>query len=60
MTSAAGTQSSNANGWFITKPVVTLRAHGMNVPASDERAWKQLADALKALQLAYAVNERKN
>lgn len=57
-TSAAGTQ--NTNGWFISRPVVTLRAQGMNVPAGDERAWKQLADALRALQLAYAQPERKN
>ncbi|MGH9872114.1 MAG: hypothetical protein ACRD9S_06560 [Pyrinomonadaceae bacterium] len=57
---ASGAQSSNTNEWFITKPVVILRAQDMNVPASDERAWKQLADALKALQLAYAQPERKN
>ena len=39
---------------FLNDPVRTLRAHGVRVPASDERHWKQLADALKALQLAYA------
>jgi hypothetical protein len=51
---AADAQSSNTNGWFITKPVVTLRAQGMSVPAAHERYWRQMAEALKALQLAYA------
>jgi hypothetical protein len=51
---AAAAQSSSTNGWFITKPVVTLRAQGMNVPAAHERYWRQMAEALKALDLAYA------
>ena len=39
---------------FLNDPVRTLRAHGVRIPTSDEREWKQLADALKSLQLAYA------
>lgn len=39
---------------FLNDPVRTLRAQGVQVPAGDERAWKQLADALRALQFAYA------
>lgn len=39
---------------FLNDPVRTLRAQGVQVPAGDERAWRQLADALRALQVAYA------
>jgi len=39
---------------LLNDPVRTLRAQGVQVPAGDERDWKQLADALRALQLAYA------
>ncbi|HWN11174.1 MAG TPA: serine hydrolase [Pyrinomonadaceae bacterium] len=39
---------------FLNDPVRTLRAQGVQVPAGDERAWKQLGDALRALQVAYA------
>ena len=39
---------------FLKEPVRTLRAQRVPIPAVDERAWKQLAEALSALQLAYA------
>ncbi len=39
---------------FLNDPVRTLRAQGVQIPVGDERAWKQLADALRALQFAYA------
>ncbi|HEX5702537.1 MAG TPA: hypothetical protein VFX97_04910 [Pyrinomonadaceae bacterium] len=39
---------------FIEDPVGTLRVHGMNVPSVEESDWRQLAEALKAVQLAHA------
>ncbi|MEO8435734.1 MAG: serine hydrolase [Pyrinomonadaceae bacterium] len=50
----AGARRGSPNGWFLANPVVTLRAQGVEVPTADEGHWKRLADALKALQLAYA------
>lgn len=39
---------------FLNDPVRSLKTQGVQIPAVDERSWKQLVDALKALQLAYA------
>ena len=39
---------------FLEDPVGTLRVHGMNVPSVEESDWRQLAEALKAVQLAHA------
>lgn len=39
---------------FLADPINTLRAHGVDVPTADERFWKQLANALNALGLAYS------
>ena len=38
---------------FLEDPVSTLRTKGAQVHTANERDWKQLADALKALKLAY-------
>ncbi|HEV8368626.1 MAG TPA: CARDB domain-containing protein [Pyrinomonadaceae bacterium] len=39
---------------FLSDPVGSLRAQGMNVPGDDEALWRQLADALKGLRREYA------
>ena len=41
-------------GDFLSDPVGSLRAQGVNVPDADESAWRQLADALKGLRRDYA------
>lgn len=44
-------------GDFLSDPVVSLRAQGVNVPVIQEPAWRQLAGALNALRRAYASPE---
>ena len=42
---------------FVSDPVGTLRQQKVAVAASREQAWRQLASALRALQLAPGPSE---
>jgi hypothetical protein len=43
-----------ASAGFLDDPLATLRAGRVEVPAADERAWRQLAEALKELHGVYS------
>jgi hypothetical protein len=44
-------------GDFLSDPIGSLQAQGVNIRAADEPAWRQLAAALKALRHVYASSE---
>ena len=52
-TSETDIANSRTADKFLEDPVSTLRTKGAQVRTANERDWKQLADALKALRLAY-------
>lgn len=52
-TNQTDTANSRTAEKFLEDPVSTLRTKGAQIHAANERDWKQLADALKALKLAY-------